>query len=1245
MAQKFSDAARATLVSGIAAGDTSITLTSGNAFPVANTGTSAISENADWFKLVLQDASKFEIVYARTHVSGASVISDLLRGQEGTPASAFAATSVVGLRQTSLDAVQYAATKVSLESHVGSGGAAHADATGSVDGFMSAADKTKLDGVAAGATNYAHPANHPASIITQDASNRFVTDAEKTTWNSKQAAGNYATGGGTATGTNTGDQILPTLASLGAQAAGTYANGTGSASGVNTGDETLATIKTKLGITTLSGSNTGDQVLPTTLPASDVYAWAKATTKPSYTATEVGLGNVPNLAFSGSNTGDETTATIKTKLGITTLSGSNTGDQTIPTTLPNTNAVTFNTTGGAPTGSTYTGAAVLTVDYATVGAAAAGHTHSYQAADADLLAIGGLVGNSGYLKKTAADTWTLDTSTFATGSGTATGTNTGDQTTITGNAGSATALSAGADRTKLDGIAAGATNYAHPANHPASIITQDASNRFVSDTEKATWNAKQPAGTYATGGGTATGTNTGDQVIPVASSTAPAALGVAAIGVGTTFARADHVHLLPTLATLGAQAAGTYASGTGSASGTNTGDETTATIKTKLGITTLTGTNTGDQVIPTTLPASDVYAWAKAATKPAYTATEVGLGNVPNLAFSGSNTGDETTVTIKTKLGITTLSGANTGDQTIPTTLPASDVYSWAKAATKPSYTPADIGSPSGSGSSTGTNTGDETGSTLRTKLGVTTLSGSNTGDQTIPTTLPASDVYSWAKAATKPSYTAAEVGAQVAGTYATGTGSASGVNTGDQVLPTLSSLGGQAALVSGTNIKTVNGATLLGSGDIVIATGVGGATPPEVKTPTNATPANAATGVMNTATLTGSTYGSLYGFAMAASQWQVSTVSNFASNVISTGDVVGTATSYTMTTGALSVSMVYYWRCRYKDSNGVYSDWSAATSFSTVAAFNSYITTPTATPAAFGDSFEGGFYTGMIWNELVQSASSYAIGTDSKAFVVADMTSTPLVYVGQTLEVRSRANPANKMSGVVTGASGTTLTINVTSVGGSGIFTDWSIMAQYRVIVAPKATGENASIMYKNAQTAAPAACGTLSEGRKATLAMVAAGTSTVYPAAHWCNNLSIAGKTDWYLPARDELELCWRNLKPTADANYISSTRPTAATPNYQNLGSYSDPYNTHGLSPNTSPAGAAYISGTPAQVAAGKNFRTGEAEAFIYGSSYYWSSTEYNDQLAWCQNWNPSNSGNQNGILKTYTVCVRAVRRSII
>lgn len=42
--------------------------------------------------------------------------------------------------------------EATLAAHIGSGGAAHADATTSVDGFMSAADKVKLNGIATGAT-------------------------------------------------------------------------------------------------------------------------------------------------------------------------------------------------------------------------------------------------------------------------------------------------------------------------------------------------------------------------------------------------------------------------------------------------------------------------------------------------------------------------------------------------------------------------------------------------------------------------------------------------------------------------------------------------------------------------------------------------------------------------------------------------------------------------------------------------------------------------------------------------------------------------------------------------------------------------------------------------------------------------------------------------------------------------------------------------------------------------------------
>ncbi len=55
---------------------------------------------------------------------------------------------------------------------------------------------------------------------------------------------------------------------------------------------------------------------------------------------------------------------------------------------------------------------------------------------------------------------------------------------------SANGLMSSTDKVKLNGIAEGATNYVHPSTHQPSIITQDANNRFVTDTEKTTWNNK-----------------------------------------------------------------------------------------------------------------------------------------------------------------------------------------------------------------------------------------------------------------------------------------------------------------------------------------------------------------------------------------------------------------------------------------------------------------------------------------------------------------------------------------------------------------------------------------------------------------------------------------------------------------------------------------------------------------------------------------------------------------------------------
>ena len=48
--------------------------------------------------------------------------------------------------------------------------------------------------------------------------------------------------------------------------------------------------------TTAEKAKLGAIVIPTTLPASDVSAWAKDANKPTYTATELGLGNVSNTS-------------------------------------------------------------------------------------------------------------------------------------------------------------------------------------------------------------------------------------------------------------------------------------------------------------------------------------------------------------------------------------------------------------------------------------------------------------------------------------------------------------------------------------------------------------------------------------------------------------------------------------------------------------------------------------------------------------------------------------------------------------------------------------------------------------------------------------------------------------------------------------------------------------------------------------------------------------------------------------
>ena len=87
-----------------------------------------------------------------------------------------------------------------------------------------------------------------------------------------------------------------------------------------------------------------------------------------------------------------------------------------------------------------------------------------------------------------------------------------------------------------------------------------------------------------------------------------------------------------------------------------------------------------------------------------------------------------------------------------------------------------------------------------------------------------------------------------------------------------------------------------------------------------------------------------------------------------------------------------------------------------------------------------------------------------------------------------------------------------------------------YANIVAPKAEGETEGEWGERGSRIAGA--DSCFDGLANTIAMAAAGS----PIAKWAIGLRIGGHDDWHIPARDQKEQAYRNLKPTQQENYCS-------------------------------------------------------------------------------------------------------------
>lgn len=170
----------------------------------------------------------------------------------------------------------------------------------------------------------------------------------------------------------------------------------------------------------------------------------------------------------------------------------------------------------------------------------------------------------------------------------------------------------------------------------------------------------------------------------------------------------------------------------------------------------------------------------------------------------------------------------------------------------------------------------------------------------------------------------------------------------------------------------------------------------------------------------------------------------------------------------------------------------------------------------------------------------------------------------------------------------------------------------RYGLIVAPKAEGQHADTEWIDDYQAVPGAQ-SYNDGLNNTEAMAEAGSKL----AKWARDLRISGFDDWYLPSQDELEIIYRNLKPTTRENYC---------------------WARSGINLSAVPPTRPYLPSSPVQTSADA-FREGGAEAF--DDVWYWTSTQHaaNSDFAWSQSFD---RGDQYGILTSDRLRARAVRR---
>ena len=169
--------------------------------------------------------------------------------------------------------------------------------------------------------------------------------------------------------------------------------------------------------------------------------------------------------------------------------------------------------------------------------------------------------------------------------------------------------------------------------------------------------------------------------------------------------------------------------------------------------------------------------------------------------------------------------------------------------------------------------------------------------------------------------------------------------------------------------------------------------------------------------------------------------------------------------------------------------------------------------------------------------------------------------------------------------------------------------IADFNLVIGPVASAES-TLQWKLVNTATAGTSSVINGPANST-----AMNNITHPAAQFCKAVSAGSYSDWYMPATNELEVCYYNFKPSTQSNFTSS-----------------------GINANAVPARASnYTTGTPAQTTAAIFVASSGAESFSNG--YYWASTEQSTPFA---NQQTFSNGKQYYTYKYFASKVRAVRR---